>query len=654
MIKSNLLYKLLLFLISLNLIGCNFSDKSKKEFEKDLKFVKMDSTLIPALAFRTDSISTRMHPLSDKIKTFLKNQDSLVDFNATGLNKNSYLKLIDAQVRAMLKYQDKNGRIIDPVENVEKYYTTPCFAHSVSVLVSSNSIKIDNDLAISGMKALDIALTDMVNATVNGNHGDFYTWPVMLAYNTYKPFVSDAQLNSWNEKLKAIKPEKLYRTHNDPSGNNWVLVHTAGEFLRAKAGFTSFDYVEKMLGIQLNNFTELGMYNEHGNPLPYDLFPRHYLTGMLQLGYEGNEVLNFRNKLWKGAWTSLFMQSPFGELPTGYRSSHHIWNEAEQCVVFEIYANAYAKAGLKKEAGAFKRASMLSLKSMQNWIQEDGSGFIVKNKFPINKKHGYEVYSVHTCYNMLATSMLAQAWQFSDDSIKEHPAPADTGGFVIPILEPFHKIFANANGTYIEYDTNGDQKYNPTGILRLHVKGSHPQLGPSDGIAEYISGKNNIMALGPQWQNIDGSWSSLAKANDTKPNVKIIEESDGLISFSVTHYLKDKISKKEIKVIETISIENGLITVQNEFKNINGNKKIIWPILVNDGMNTVNVNQQDHATTLSFEGKSIQFSVISPEDIVFKKSEKQFNHRNGIVEYVSVEFKDDKITYTLKNNLLGK
>lgn len=31
-------------------------------------------------------------------------------------------------------------------------------------------------------------------------------------------------------------------------------------------------YVEKMLGLQLPNFTELGMFNEGGNPMPYDLF----------------------------------------------------------------------------------------------------------------------------------------------------------------------------------------------------------------------------------------------------------------------------------------------------------------------------------------------------------------------------------------------
>ena len=41
-----------------------------------------------------------------------------------------------------------------------------------------------------------------------------------------------------------------------------------------------------------------------------------------------------------------------------YRSSHHIWNEAQQAVVFEIYASQYAHAGMKDQAGAFKRAAL--------------------------------------------------------------------------------------------------------------------------------------------------------------------------------------------------------------------------------------------------------------------------------------------------------
>jgi len=58
---------------------------------------------------------------------------------------------------------------------------------------------------------------------------------------------------------------------------------------------------------------------------------------------------------------------------------------------------------------------------------------------------------------MLACSMLAQAWQFADDTVQERPAPADLGGYVLPVLKPFHKVFVAAGGNYVEYDTCGDQ-----------------------------------------------------------------------------------------------------------------------------------------------------------------------------------------------------
>jgi hypothetical protein len=50
---------------------------------------------------------------------------------------------------------------------------------------------------------------------------------------------------------------------------------------------------------------------------------------------------------------------------------------------------------------------------VKHWIRPDGTGFIVKNRYPIEARHGYENYSEHTTYNLLACSMLAQAWQFA-------------------------------------------------------------------------------------------------------------------------------------------------------------------------------------------------------------------------------------------------
>ncbi len=639
-------YIVLMLLISI--FGC---DRSYRSSHKDIAAaMTKDPVLIPSHVLKDSQVQSQSHPLSQKINGFLSNQRQVNNFEGTGYKKIDYLKVIDGQVRAMLKYQDSSGRIIDPVEQTEKYYTTPCFAHSVAALLASSYINKDTELAQSGMKAMDIALKDMVNATVNGDHGDFYTWPVMFAYKLYKPFASEERLRSWDTMLRSVDIAKLYRTYNKAEGNNWVLVHSAGEFLRAANGFTSFDYVEKMLGLQLANFTSLGMYDEHGNPLPYDLFARHYLSGMLQLGYGGKQLEALRDQLWKGAWMSMFMQSPFGELPTGYRSSHHIWNEAEQCVIFEIYAAAYAKRGSDGEAGAFKRAAHLSLDAISRWIRVDGSGYIVKNRYPIENRHGYERYSMHTCYNMLATSMLAQAWQFADDTITESPSPADVGGFVVPILEPFHKVFANADGTYLEYETKGDKKYNPTGFIRAHIKGASPQLGPSNGLAPYFSGEGINIATGPSWQSSDGTWVALAELYPEKPKVEILEESTAAVKFSLTYELDDSAGiPDQITIIETFLITDGKITVTNEFKGVNGKKRINWPMLVFDGKDEVKVDLHQSDVSLELRGKGVHFKILSPGSIKLERSGEPLKHVNGTAEVVFVEFSGDKVSYSLQS-----
>ena len=611
----------------------------------DLESIQTHPSLIPPGIPGKPALDTGDHPLYDKMNAFLDVSKKTALTKPTGLNRNTYLQIIEGQVRAMKKYQNDEGRLIDPVDNVEKYYSTPCYAHSIAALVASSYIDKDDPLALSGMKALDASLDDMANAAVNGNHGDFYTWPVMFAYELFKPHVDKARLQTWDDKLGSIKISKLYATHNDSSGNNWVLVHTAGEFLRGVNGFTNFDYVEKMLGTQLPNFTKLGMYNEWGNPLPYDLFARHYLSGMLKRGYRGSHSDSLRKLVWKGAWTSLFMQSPYGELPTGYRSSHHIWNEAEQCVIFEIYASEYADLGQVREASIFKRAAMLSLSSVSKWIREDGSGYIVKNRYPIGSRHGYERYSVHTCYNMLACSMLAQAWQFANGSITEQAAPADIGGFVIPVLQPFHKIFANAGGTYLEYDTKGDQQYNPTGILRMHIKNSHPQLGPSDGAAPYYSGKGISIATGLSWLNANGTWNSLAEQRLEPGNVQVLYETTDSVLFR-TQYKIDTESTPfhTVTISETIGIKNNIITIEEQIEGTAGRKRFSWPMLVFDGQNKIDVQLGDSSAHLSLDGKGVRFSVTGGEGIKMYRSKAEYTHRNGTVAPLFVDFDGNKIT----------
>ena len=608
-----------------------------------------DDSILPPAARAKGPLASGDHPLADTINDFLEQRGEI---QPTGLKRNDYLDVIAGQVKAMHGYQDDEGRIIDPVTGKEMYYATPCYAHSVAVLAKAKH-EAGTTLLESGMQALDVSINALATNTVAGGHGDFYTWPVMFAYEHLGPLASNNRQSTWKRQLAAIditktythyrKPytvyehRKFYSEYGESWAHNWNLLNAAGEFLRARQGFTDLAYTDFCLTMQLPHFTPLGMYNEGGSPLPYDMFSRHYVTGMLQQGYRSFVHTTYRDLLWKGAWTSLFMQSPTGELPTGYRSSQHIWNEAEQAVVFEIYATQYAKAGRMAEAGAFKRAAHLALQSVQSWIRPDGTGYVVKNRYPTEAKHGYERYSAHTCYNLLACSMLAQAWEFADDSVAERPAPADVGGFVVPILNPFHKVFANVGGNYVEYDTTGDQKYNPTGLLRVHLKDGHPQLGPSDGCAPYLSGKGIHLAVGPSWRTADGTWHSLATSKET-PKVEILEQSPTRVRFRVTYP----------KVVQTITVDHAGVTIEDVVTADGVDAmRISFPMLVFDGKNETTVELKDNAVRLTLDEKSVHFAVTEPAELKLQRSGKRLPHRNGMVEATTAETTEKRMIYRI-------
>jgi rhamnogalacturonyl hydrolase YesR len=631
--------------------------------ESAAKQLVPDDSILPPAATAKRAVKASEHPLAPQIQTFLDQQGKTKGFQATGLDRGDYLEVIAGQVKAMRRYQDPEGRIIDPVTQREMFYATPCYAHSVAALVTAKH-PASKELLESGMQALDISILALAENRAPGKHGDFFTWPVMLAYEMFSSFATEERKETWRRGLAAIDITKVYQAYRKPYGphehgkfykeygkewaNNWNLVNAAGEFLRAGQGLTDSSYTDFCLTMQLPHFTSFGMFDESGNPLAYDLFPRHYVTGMLHRGYRSFAYSTYRDLMWRGAWTSLFMQSPFGELPTGYRSSHHIWNEAEQAVVFEIYANHYARAGRAAEAGAFKRAAHLALQSVKNWIRPDGSGYIVKNRFPIEAKHGYEGYSAHSCYNMLACSMLAQAWQFADDSVTEKPAPADTGGFVIPILDPFHKIFANAGGTYVEYDIRGDHKYNPTGLLRIHVKGGHPQLGPSDGCAPLYSGEGVNIATGPAWQEPGGQWQSLAELSPPTPTVEILEQDPARTRFRVSYALLSAGTEPApIRLTQTILVEPSGVTVTDELTGLGERMQVTWPMLVSDGKASTQVKMSGNSAFLKLDGRGNRFTLLEPAGVILSRSGKPVPHRNGLAEAATAEFAGKRAVYRI-------
>jgi hypothetical protein len=551
------------------------------------------------LAHADDTLlSQTAHPFNPQIQRFMAHQQSGTPFQPTGLTRSNYLTIVYHQVRALQQHVRPDGDLIDPVDK-KNQFAPPCYAHSVATLVASGYTK-DPALLESGMKAMDFSVQSLQKGAkaFKDRHPDFYTYPVMLAFEQFEKCAPQARLEQWRSLLGKIDPKATYATYGGKD-NNWTLVHTAGEYLRSLRGFTNQTYVAHILAIQRFHMTPEGLYLEHGAPFAYDSFSRYFLAGMLQRGYQDDF---YRDVCWKGAWTSLLIQSPFGEMPTGYRSAQHIWNEAELAKVYEIYAAAYAKAGKKAEAGAFKRGAHLALASVSQWIRPDGSGYIVKNRFPVEARHGYEVYSVHANYNLLACSMLCAAWLYADDSIAEMPSPADVGGYILKI-PAFNMVVAHTGGTYLQYMTCGNKAYNPTGIIRVHLRDGHPQLGYSDGrFKDLLLCTNQVEILQDTFEQV------AFKAGD-----------------------------------ETLTVNREGVTVEAPSTN-----QVAFPMLVFNGREKTDVQITNNIVNLMLEGKGVQVEITRPSEASWKRSGEVIKHRNGDIERATATTEQNGITYVIR------
>lgn len=146
---------------------------------------------------------------------------------------------------------------------------------------------------------------------------------------------------------------------------------------------------------------------------------------MMIAGFNGSDAEIYKSILRRGALTSLLLQSPWGELPTGGRSSQHQWNEAMQCFTFEYFAGQYRQLGQTALSGAFKRAAALSFQSLQRWRRAEGDFYVVKNRFLPKERFGFESYSYQSNYNLLTAAFLADAYMHASDDIAQSASFAE-------------------------------------------------------------------------------------------------------------------------------------------------------------------------------------------------------------------------------------
>jgi hypothetical protein len=383
------------------------------------------------------------------------------------------------------------------------------------------------------------------------------------------------------------------------------------------------------------------MYRDPHDPMAYDHFARLWALDLLDEGYRGRHAAVLEGLVERGAWMSLFMQSPCGELPCGGRSAHHQWNEAQQAVTFESWAARFAKRGDPAAAGACKWAASRSEMSMVRWHRPSDALWIVKNRMDPAARHGYESYSFHSQYNLLAAAMLAIAWTRADDSIAAAPCPAIVGGFAFALQPAFHKVFANVPEFYLEIDTGADLHYNPTGLLRMH-RFAVPTETLSDGVTAAASYQlptkpTRSMALGPEWRDRSGVWHTLAAhgRDDLDPaEFVLVSASTRRVEFRLTY--RGRLRGGATSIAEHVTLAPERVEIDHRVDGDVDAVRQCWPMLATDGAKPSVITVAGKTVSVTRESRRLRFEALTDGAVVSRLGVSE-PCRNGLMDACLVQ-----------------
>lgn len=546
----------------------------------------------------------------------------------TGINKDSYLQTMAGINGYFRSLQNAAGKIIDPVVNSEVQYATPCFAHAAIVQAIQSG---DPDTLQAGLRALNSSVQDMAAWTCANGHCNFFTVPVMLGIEAARPYISANLFSFYLSRMALVAPNRYSN-----NGINWGIVAAAGEWIRYQHGLTTPNvYIQGIIRDHVRLLSENGLYKDPtpaSNPsTAYDLFPRLFLDVMLDRGYNDTNASLLSTLMERAAYTSLLLQSPQGEWPTGGRSSQHQWNDAVQVALYEMRANQFKAKGDMLMASAFKRAAHLAFKSFNRWVSEAGYVYVLKNRMPIVRRWGYEVYSELTNYNGLPASFIAIAYQVADDTIPEGPSFAETGGYVFAV-ESHNKIIANIKGNYMQFETKADPAYDATGLTRVHRLNVPPLYGPTAG----TTGTPNGLAVGVAWTK-DGVTEALAQFGTPnmpqQASLSVSSVTPSVASFSISYSLST--SKVGVtQVVESVTLEESKISISTAITGAVDTVTFRYPVFLNDGQYNTSYGVSGSSVTM-FGGVNQTYSVVQPANVNLQFENTGHTSRNGLLGVAS-------------------
>jgi len=435
---------------------------------------------------------------------------------AASVTRASLLDRVEGIVRGIARYQDKNtGAIIDPFARREVQYSTPYFAYAASTLIADGRAP---ELLNPAIKAFDRASTCYANGRtcIPDEHGEFYLFPLAMAYKTLSRHVSAAKASTWLTRLKTPLNQVIsgydwnWRTYAMKGA--WAL-YGVGAISRSTA-VTFIEDSWKQSQSQRLTSNALRLYQDKTSTpdtMAYDYASRANMMFLLTAGYDGASAMAMKSTLLVGAKSGLYLLDPTGQAPSSGRSSNHVWNDIVAAVTFERAARIYAADGDVATAGQYQRAASLAVTSADRWGRRDGLYQVTKNRVDPAARRGYADYSFLTNYNGYMMLHLCELATERRQVFPQTPTPAEAGGYALKTCDDFDLAVATAGGTQVQATTEGQAAVNYSqfwaqlGITRISQAGWDSRLGAiagedaSTGVAASLA---PVLYEGGHWKRL--------------------------------------------------------------------------------------------------------------------------------------------------------
>lgn len=588
------------------------------------------------------SIGLSEYPLEGRVEHLLDSA-SPPDWQPTGLNRTSYLDLMEIILRTARGWQDEHGAIIDPVYGKEWGQTTSRFAASGAILLAHGRMP---ELAPGVGRAMDWVCARLPRRQMEAP--DFQTREIMTAYLCLKNLASPTDLARWADGIRAVEPERVYQVVS-PDGkdierlHNWNLYASAGESMRWAEGLAPADpsscwglnFFHKYVPVQLRqHFTAHGMYRDPNDPLTYDIQSRLQLAIALAYGYGGEWQTVIAEVLRRGALTSLLCLTPDGLVPFGGRSDQFHFREIAVAALCELEARRYQQPN-PTLAGAYKRQAHLSTRAVRRWLVAMQPHRHLKNGFPPEANWGTDRYGYYSVYSLLTSSLLGLAALFADDAIPEAPCPAETGGFTLELKPAFHKVFANCQGTFVAIDTAADLHHNATGLGSLQSAGAPSELAlamPFTHTPDYnldpAYRAQEPLAIGPAWLRA-GQWQGLAGFSAGLESVfEVLVDQPNRQVFEIRYQAGGE------TICEQYHLTAGRLSLRVRVETAEA-LRLRVPLLSSDGDQTARLHFGAQAVHLTYRGAS--YTVRYPAGAQATLDLQPIGNRNGIYRLLVIE-----------------